>query len=135
MRLFEDLAMAVSSHIRTTLDGNQKAADNWATKAHNATRCNLPQGAGFDNGTEIDLERSTDKKLVFHTAFHHMNDAGYYTCWTEHTVTVTPAFLGGFDLKVSGRNTRDIKDYIADTFHHLLGAEGAWEGDNWNSNV
>jgi hypothetical protein len=91
----------------------------------------MPSGAGFDNGTEIvladDLAKaagcSTGAKLVFQTAFHHMTADGVYDGWTEHTVTVTPSFIGGFDLKVSGRDRNQIKDYIADTFSHALGAE------------
>ena len=36
----------------------------------------LPNGSGFDDGTTIDLNRSTGNKLVFGASFHHMNDAG-----------------------------------------------------------
>ena len=82
----------------------------------------LPSGSGFDKGTVFDVDHSTRDKLVFHTSYHHMSDHGYYTKWTDHTVTVTPSFHG-FYIKVSGRNHNDIKDYIADTFHHLLGDE------------
>jgi hypothetical protein len=82
----------------------------------------LPSGSGFDSGTKIDLEHSHGGKLVLTTSYHHMNDNGYYCGWTEHTVTVTPSF-GGFNIRVSGRNRNDIKDYISDTFCHALGRE------------
>lgn len=49
-----------------------------------------------------------------------MNDAGYYDGWTEHTITVTPAFIGGFELSISGRNRNDIKDYISEVFNQAL---------------
>ena len=80
---------------------------------------NLPSGSGFDSGTTFDLESSTDKKLIFHTAFHHMSEHGYYTKWTEHKVTITPGFYGP-EIKISGRDHNQIKDYISDVFLHLL---------------
>ena len=79
----------------------------------------LPSGSGFDNGTQFDVENSTMDKLVFTTSFHHMSEHGYYTKWTDHTVTVTPSFHG-LNIKVSGRNRNDIKDHIAECFDCLL---------------
>ena len=81
----------------------------------------LPSGSGFDNGTRLNLDKSSDSKLVFETSFHHMNEHGYYK-WTEHTVTVRPSF-NGRDIQVSGRNLclfNDIKDYIAECFDCCL---------------
>lgn len=82
----------------------------------------LPNGSGFNMGCIIDMDRSTDKAIYIDTEFHHMNEAGYYTRWTQHTIKVIPEFTG-FDLRVSGLNHRDIKDYIADVFHHDLSLE------------
>jgi len=79
----------------------------------------LPSGSGFDNGTQLDIAASSEDKLVFHTSFHHMSEHGYFLKWTEHTVTITPAFHG-INIKVSGRNYRDIKDYIAECFEYDL---------------
>ncbi len=79
----------------------------------------LPGGSGFDNGTTLNVDKSTSQKLVFETAFHHMNEHGYYTKWTDHTVTVRPSF-NGLDIRVSGRNYNDIKDYIAECFDCCL---------------
>lgn len=80
----------------------------------------FPSGSGFDSGTTLDLDKSTPEKLVFHTAFHHMNPVGYYDGWTHHTVTVRPSLAYGFTLSVSGRNRRDIKEYIVQAFHEAL---------------
>jgi len=82
-----------------------------------------PSGSGFDNGTELDYKNCTRTKLVFNTAFHHMNDDGYYTRWTSHSVIITPDF-NGFNIRVTGRDHNMIKEYIADTFHEWLQAEG-----------
>lgn len=77
-----------------------------------------PSGSGFDNGIEL-CETSTPERLVFLTAFHHMNEHGFYVGWTNHTVVVTPCFTG-FNIRVTGRNKNCVKDLIADTFHHWL---------------
>lgn len=98
---------------------NQEWADRHTDRIA-ALMKELPSGSGFDNGTEIDLDRSTGEKLVFTTAFHHMAESGMYDGWTEHTVTARPSFLFGFSLTVSGRDRNQIKDYIADTFAETL---------------
>ena len=79
----------------------------------------LPSGSGFDNGTTLNVDKSTSQKLVFETSFHHMSEHGYYTKWTDHTVTVRPSFQG-LDIRVSGRNHNGIKEYIEDCFDHCL---------------
>jgi hypothetical protein len=79
----------------------------------------LPSGAGIDGGTHFSREQSTTRKLVFTTAFRHMNDAGRYDGWTDHTVTVTPAF-DGIDIAIGGKDRNGIKDYIYDVFQTAL---------------
>lgn len=83
-------------------------------------REHMPSGSGFDNGTTIDLDHSHADKLVFNTAFHHMDDNGYYCGWTDHQVIVTPSLVHGFHVRVGGRNVRDIKDYIHEAFSQAL---------------
>lgn len=82
----------------------------------------LPHGSGFDAGTEVDVDNSTEKKIKLTTSFHHMNADGYYIGWTDHVITVTPAF-SGVDITVSGRNKDEIKSYIHETFNFALNAE------------
>lgn len=79
----------------------------------------LPSGSGFDSGTAFDFDASRADKLVFIAPFHHMNSGGFYDGWTQHSVTIRPAF-DGFYISVSGRNKRDIKDYIAEIFDGAL---------------
>jgi len=94
-------------------------SDNYLSLFESIERNLLPTGSGFDNGTTIDVEKSSINKIVFNTSFHHMNEHGYYTRWSEHKVTVTPAF-NGLNIKVSGRDINDIKEYIADSFLYTL---------------
>lgn len=90
------------------------------------TREHLPSGSGFDNGTHLllpdDLKvksgRAVDK-LVFNTSYHHMNDQGMYTCWTNHSVIVQPDW-SGLLIQITGRDTNGIKEYMQDVFHSAL---------------
>lgn len=80
----------------------------------------LPHGSGIDNGVRVDIERSNDEKLVLVVDFHHMNDGGYYDGWTAHTITVTASLQFEFNLKISGRDKNQIKEYLHDIFYHSL---------------
>jgi len=85
-------------------------------------RDHAPHGSGFDSGCRVNFDKSTRDKLVIETAFHHLHDNGFYCGWTDHTVIVTPAFDGVY-IRVTGRNMRDIKEYISDTFYNLSSIE------------
>ena len=87
----------------------------------------LPSGSGFDAGTKI--EHASSSKIILQTSFHHMNEHGYYDGWTEHTITVIPDLMYGFDLRISGRNRNHIKEYIADVFYDALNQEVDWDGE------
>ena len=76
----------------------------------------LPSGSGVDCGTKIDLDASNAEKLVLLTSYHHMDEAGGYDGWTEHTVIVTPSLAFGFVMTISGKNRNDIKELIAQYF-------------------
>lgn len=82
-----------------------------------------PSGSGIDNGIELLVSESTPEKLVFSCDFHHMNDAGFYDGWTEHKVIITPSFYCGINIRITGRDRNDIKDYLADVFSCWLNEE------------
>lgn len=86
-------------------------------------RDKMPSGSGFDTGTSINIDDSTAERLIFETAYHHMTDAGYYNGWTAHRVIVTPSLQFGFNLRITGRNRNEIKEYIADAFQSALDAD------------
>jgi hypothetical protein len=84
---------------------------------------NSPSGSGFDNGTSLDFFKSTPEKLVFNTAFHHMDENGFYDGWSHHDVIITPSLASGFNLRVTGRDRNEIKDYIAEIMDSFLNEE------------
>ncbi len=117
----ETVAQTIDAWKRCKVTGNE-----WATK-HEITLKELadalPSGSGFDAQTTIDLERSHLERVIIHTSFHHMDENGYYDGWTEHTLTVTPSFLGHCRTRISGLNRNDIKSYIAEVFSEIFTAK------------
>lgn len=127
IKRYTAIAKAIGSMKRCEAAGNQE----WYQKHGDAIEeltDDAPSGSGFDSGTQIDMDASTGDKLVFHTAFHHMNENGMYDGWTEHKVTITPSFELGFRMSISGPNRNDIKDMISDMFTSWLDDNvGEWE--------
>lgn len=80
----------------------------------------MPSGSGFDKGTELDWERSTKQRLVFNTAFHHMDEHGGYDGWTHHDIWVNPDLCFDFTLRITGVDRNQIKDLIHENFNHAL---------------
>lgn len=119
--LFQSLATMCEA--RENCDNNEERFERWTDRIESMVKEHMPRGSGFDNGTTIDLDESCATKLVFHTSFHHMDKQGGYDGWTNHTVFVTPCLAHGFNLRVTGVNRNDIKDYIRDTFQAVLATE------------
>lgn len=125
--LYSELANTVDARKRCEETDNTVWFEKWTSRISQMVG-ELPSGSGFDNGTKIDLDASHAEKLVFQTSYHHMTD-GYYCGWTEHTVTVTPSFVNGVNIRVSGRNYNDIKDYIAEQFDYALRLSVEFDAD------
>ena len=97
-------------------EDRQYIPERWEDLLRHIEKELLPSGHGYDNGTTVNREQSTSTKIVLDTAFHHMNDVGYYVKWTEHKVIFTPNFSGGCSIKVTGRDYRGIKEGIEHCF-------------------
>ncbi|AJD83010.1 hypothetical protein PJWF_00117 [Achromobacter phage JWF] len=123
--IFAVLAMRMAAYVnRMATDSNPEVKQHWldvhSKRMHDLVSQHLPSGGGFDYGTSMQLTESTPEKLVFHTAFHHMDTHGCYDGWTEHTITVRPSLGHGVSITVSGRNRNDVRDYIAEIFNQAL---------------
>jgi len=118
-KVYQKIAALIVARNNCINPGNVEWFDKHTERLDEIAKNHLPSGSGVDSGTEIDLDRSTEKKIVLNTSYHHMNDGGMYDGWTDHTITATPSF-DGFDLKVSGRDRNQIKDYLGDLFYHAL---------------
>jgi hypothetical protein len=82
----------------------------------------LPSGSGIDCGTTLERDDCKPGKLVLSLSYHHMAESGMYDGWTEHKVIVTPSF-DGIDMRITGPNRNDIKDYLYEVYHYALTQE------------
>jgi hypothetical protein len=122
--IISTLSAAIEARKNCQQSGNAEWLDRWEERINQLVGM-LPSGSGIDSGTKIDLDKSHADKLVLYTAFHHMNEVGYYDGWTEHTITVTPSFLG-INLRISGRDRNQIKDYLYGTYEYALTRPVVW---------
>lgn len=121
-KLYQILAAKIDARRNSIKSGNAEWESNHENAIRNLTD-ELPHGSGIDGENEIDLDKSTGEKIIIHTSFHHMDEYGGYDGWTDHTLTVTPSLQFGFNLKISGRNRNDIKDYLYECFAEDLNRE------------
>lgn len=80
----------------------------------------LPSGSGIDSGVKFEIDKSAPEKLVFSVPFHHMDENGYYDGWTTYKMTVKPSFWSGFDIKITGRDKNDVKEYLCVLFSDVF---------------
>lgn len=124
--LYAALAGLIGAYHRCLSEGANESQRAFASKHRERIEAlaknSLPSGSGIDSGTTVDLDRSTEDRLVLHTSYHHMRD-GCYDGWTEHDVIVHPSLLGQVALRFTGRDRNEIKDYLYDVFDEALRSE------------
>jgi hypothetical protein len=87
------MIQAISESVRRDLQNG-----DWASAASiHDLEAILPSGSGIDQGITIDLEESTEHKIVLVVPYHHMDDNGFYDGWSTWKLTITPTFQG-FDI-------------------------------------
>lgn len=116
--LIDKLAMKIEAYKNCKAAGKPHA-DIWEEEIETELK-KLPSGSGINNGVKLLWDKCQREKVVFSLGFHHMDDSGYYDGWTEHELTVTPSFLGGYVMKISGRDRNQIKDYLYEVFGSLF---------------
>ena len=123
--IYQELGSYINSYIWHTKNSNSDSTicENLVEKAEDLVKNHFPSGSGFDSGTSIVWDKCKHNKIVLKADFHHMDDNGYYCGWSEHEVIIVPSFTFGFDLHVTGKNKRNIKEYIEDTFYYVLEKE------------
>lgn len=126
MRVYEAIAIACEAWQNCQNIGNEEWEYRWDKRVLAIQNNILPSGSGFDNGSQIDMD-STPLCLCIVTAFHHMNEGGFYDGWTDHIVRVRPNLARRYDMTISGRNPNDIKSYIHQSMCFALDKEITWE--------
>lgn len=64
--------------------------------------------------------------IRYEVSYHHMNQTGHYDGWTEHTVTVRPAF-GGVVVRISNRDRNGVKDDIHEAVEYAFTRHVTWD--------
>jgi len=113
------------SEIAKALCWCETVSDEWAPVAESKLaklEARLPSGSGIDAGTEIVRDRCTSTRIVLRADYHHMDEHGFYTKWTSHTITVRPCLTDGFELTITRGGIRDdsFLDYLYDVFYAAL---------------
>lgn len=120
--LYRELACLVQARINCIASGNTKWENNHTERIDRLVKEYMPSGSGIDSGTAIDLDVSTQDKLVFHFAYHHMDDVGYYDDWTQHRCVASPSLAFGLSLEITGKNRNQIKEYLHEVYQTALTA-------------
>lgn len=124
--IVSELASAIQARENCAKSGNDEwLAKHW-DRAEQLVKDWMPSGSGIDNGTTLDPD-STPDRLVFNTSYHHMDEGGGYAGWTEHQVIVTPSLSSGFELRITGKDRNQIKDYLYDVFDAALRQMIVWD--------
>ena len=113
-------ASALQARMNCAESGNSVWLGNHTRVLERLAREHMPSGSGVDNGTRFNVEESRPDRLVFEFGYHHMDSAGCYDGWTQHKAIVRPSLVHGFTLQITGRDKRDVKDYLGDLFHDAL---------------
>ena len=60
--------------------------------------------------------KSTHKRIVIETAYWHP----IIRQCTDHQVIIKPSFEGGINIRVTGKNVNNVKEYLHDIFREAL---------------
>lgn len=122
--LYQEIANKLQAIENCKESGNHDWQQRHTSEVLALVKARMPSGAGFDCGTALDMKESTPERLVFNTSYHHMDDNGSYSHWTEHTIVVTASLVFDINLEITGI-TSDLEDngfgdYIYDAIHYAL---------------
>lgn len=115
----QTLASAIMARRNCNQSGKTEWYDRWTKLCERIESEFLPRGSGVDNGTRIDWSKSTGARIVLACGYHHINDSGIYSGWSEHTITITPDWEG-INITIGGRDRNGIKEYLSELYHAAL---------------
>lgn len=117
MKVYQKIHTLVASIKRCEMNDRQEWLARYRSDLSTLLKERLPSGGGFDNGSDLLL--CDDKKMIFQTAFHRMDDNGFYSGWSYFKITVVPSF-DGIDIKVTTRDDRSLIDFVFESFYISL---------------
>ena len=121
MKTYERIALLGDALNTCEKKDNTLWADRHREELETIEKDYLPMGSGIDSGCKI--VSADGNKIVISTAFHHMDQNGYYDGWTEHNIIVKPSLIYNFNISITGTNKNNIKEYLTDLFRSKLDQE------------
>ena len=131
MKLYQKLSQVLAASHAANAANNMEWIVKHSETIDRLCQTFMPSGSGFDAGTTLDVNRSSAEKLIFDSAYHHMDANGCYDGWSDLTITVKPSLQFEINIKITGlrRKNRHDMDYMMDTFYEALNTEttkGGW---------
>lgn len=121
--VIQALSALVGARRRCYESGNLDAAYGHEVDIRDIETNHLPHGSGFDWGTSVDLEQSTEESVVLHMPYERIDENGYYCERCDYSVIVKPAFVG-ITIEVFGAPGEDTcnadTDYIGQVLQDVL---------------
>ena len=121
--LYQHIATKITALQNCRSAGNEEWAYRHAQALRYIDTDLLPSGSGIDAGCSIDTEASKPQRLVIKFSYHHMDGHGFYNGWTDHKAIITPSLQFGYNLKITGRDINQLKDYLHEVFSTVLDHE------------
>lgn len=118
MKLYTELARTIGAFKRC--DDANEWKGRWKEYISELVEEYFPSGSGFDSGCTLDLDASSEEKLIILAPFHAMDSNGYYAGWVNYRIAVRASLAFGVSISIQGPSHDSLKDYIADTFHDVL---------------
>lgn len=128
-KVYQVIASSFNAYKHCIKAGNETWKEKHREAIDRAISKFLPSGSGLDLGIKLDHVKSTDEKLVFYSAYHVMNENGYYEGWIEFTCTVSASLVHEVNIALKGRFSdyreqgEDIREYLGDTLDYALTAD------------
>jgi len=122
-KLYKHFSGTLQAYQNCIKTGNKIWEENHEDKLNELVNNHMPHGSGIDCGMYLDLINSNPNKLIFTFEFHHMDENGMYSEWTDHKLIVIPDLYNDFYTNITGRNKNYIKDYLYEIFEYALRQE------------
>ena len=122
-KLYKMLAVKINARNNCIEVGNQEFADIHEDSIIELVSEYMPSGSGIDSGVSFCFEKSDGEHLVFNFVYHHMNENGFYTGWTNHVAHVTPSLTNDYYIRITGVDKNSVKEYFYQIFSDALETE------------
>ncbi len=121
-KVYEEMAQILTAIENCKKSNNETWLSRYQENLEQIIEDFLPHGSGIDSGVKIS-EKAKSNKIVLEFGYHHMNENGFYNGWTYHELIITPNLAFGYDVRMTGPDKSNVKDYLYEAFDYALTQE------------